>query len=348
MFGCLEQFPALARPVLRQQRVAAYHQPLARIQVAANLHQVLFVEQGHLHRPAVHQLADRRPAQRTDPVHTGRLHFVADACLGPHPPVAHQHHPLKTETVLELADLRTRGGRIGSVPPEHLHRHRTAFGIAQQAELDLQLAPLVVTGMSPGGQPAATAFRIHGGQIVQHQRTIPQMPPGQAVLDLLLALNQPVHGRVQVMLVAVGNPQGLAQGVPGARLRPAPDGAEPGPGMQDACCHHPQHPVPLGTGRPDDLRKVQLADGAEHRGHMSVGQGPGNLEAVFEPGQCGAALEQRPESFDEVWRPPGEIGQGAFPDSPAFAAGFTQEDGGRGFAVGDGFHEQGHGYCRVM
>ena len=57
-----------------------------------------------------------------------------------------------------LVDLRAHGHRIGGVAVKHLHGHRTARLIAQQAELDLQLAALAVAGMAALGQRTAAAF----------------------------------------------------------------------------------------------------------------------------------------------------------------------------------------------
>ena len=136
--GGLEQFVSLACPLLGQQRIAAYHEALARIGVAADLHQVGLVEQRQLHRAGLHQRAHRRTPQRANPVQPRRLHVLADARLGQHAAVAHQHHPGEPEAVPELVDLRAHRGRIRGVAIEHLHRHRTALGVAQQPELDLQ------------------------------------------------------------------------------------------------------------------------------------------------------------------------------------------------------------------
>ena len=54
--------------------------------------------------------------------------------LGQHAAVADQHHPRPSETATELVDLHAHGGRVGGVAVEHLDRHRTPLGVAQQAE----------------------------------------------------------------------------------------------------------------------------------------------------------------------------------------------------------------------
>ncbi len=135
--GGPEQLFPLVRPLLGQQRIAAHHEALARIGVAAHLHQVGLVEQRHPHRAGLHQGAHRRTPQRADPVQAGRPHVLADARLGQHPAVAHQHHPGEPEPMPQLVDPRAHRRRIRGVAVEHLRRHRTAPGVAQQPELDL-------------------------------------------------------------------------------------------------------------------------------------------------------------------------------------------------------------------
>ena len=116
--GPEQLFPA--RPLLRQQRIAAHHEALARIGVASDLHQVGLVEQRQLHRAGFHQRPHRRTPQRADPVQAGRAHVLADARLGQHPAVAHQHHPGEPEPMPQLVDLRAHGGRVRGVAVEHL------------------------------------------------------------------------------------------------------------------------------------------------------------------------------------------------------------------------------------
>jgi hypothetical protein len=55
-----------------------------------------------------------------------------------------KHHVVETEALLELADLRTKRGRIAGVAREHRDCDRAAVRGAQQAVDDLQLAVLLV------------------------------------------------------------------------------------------------------------------------------------------------------------------------------------------------------------
>ena len=176
------------RALGRQQRVAAHHEALAGVRLGADLHQVDFVEQGRLHRPGVHQLAERRGAQGADPIETRGFDLLADARFGQHAPVADQHHPRQPEAAAQLVDLCAHGRRVGGVAVEHLDRHRTALAVAQQAKLDLQLAALGVARVAALGQRTAAPLQVAGGQVVEHQGAFGQVPLGQAVLDPLLAL----------------------------------------------------------------------------------------------------------------------------------------------------------------
>ena len=131
--------------------------------------------------PPAHESLAR--AERTDPVQPRWFDLVADACLGQHAAVADQHHPKQSETAPELVDLHAHGGRVGGVAVEHLDRHRTPLGVAQQAELDLQLAALGVARMTVFGQRAAAPFQVHRGQVIEHQCTVVEVALGQASLN---------------------------------------------------------------------------------------------------------------------------------------------------------------------
>ena len=58
-----------------------------------------------------------------------------------------------------------------------------------------------------------------------------------------------------------------------------------------------------------------------------------------------AALEQGAESFDQILRPIGQIGQGPFLDLAVFAIGLPQQDGGQRVAVGYGLDIHGENYA---
>ena len=62
---------------------------------------------------------------------------------------------------LSLSILRAHGGRVRGVAVEHLHRHRPALGVAQQPELDLQLAALAVARVAAPPQRARGVLPDH-------------------------------------------------------------------------------------------------------------------------------------------------------------------------------------------
>ena len=200
-----------------------------------------------MHLTRFHQCTNRWPAQSTDPVQPRWFDLVADACLGQHAAVADQHHPRPSETAAELVDLHAHGGRVGGVAIEHLDRHRTPLGVAQQAELELQLAALGVVRMTVFGQRAAAPFQIHRGQVIEHQCPVVEVMPGQASLNGVLAFEQPVHGRVEIVLVALAKGERFGQRVTGGVGRQAAGGGQFRLGVEDACDDEGQHPVALRT-----------------------------------------------------------------------------------------------------
>ena len=72
------------------------------------------------------QGADRRGAQRRDPVETGRREILVDARLRDQAAVANEHDVRKPEALLELGDLGGQRHRVGGVAREHLDGDRAA------------------------------------------------------------------------------------------------------------------------------------------------------------------------------------------------------------------------------
>ena len=95
---------------------------------------------------------------------------------------------------------------------EDLDGDRTALGRAQQPEDDLQRALLAVAAVPVLGQRAVRALHVAGGQVVEHQRVLAKMPLGEPLLDGGLPLDQPVHRRVELMLIDVAESEQFAQG----------------------------------------------------------------------------------------------------------------------------------------
>ncbi|EXI77322.1 MAG: hypothetical protein AW12_03119 [Candidatus Accumulibacter sp. BA-94] len=88
--GRRQQFAALARALLGQQRITTDHQALAGKVLAAQFKEIAFVEQRRQERTVfLRQLCDLWRPQAADPVHPIGLEDVADARRGDHSPIAH-------------------------------------------------------------------------------------------------------------------------------------------------------------------------------------------------------------------------------------------------------------------
>ena len=116
----------------------------------------------------------------------------------------------------------------------------------QQAVDDLQPAPHPVLRVADGALRAGPALERGAGHVIQDQGAVGQVPGRRRVLDLLLPGLQPVHRRVQVILITRAQPEDLAQGTGGGlAAQPAGDGqlgVRPGH-LRDRHRHH-QVPVP--------------------------------------------------------------------------------------------------------
>ena len=188
-------------------------------------------------RPALggERLDGGRP-ERGDPVEPGGLQLLFDPGTGDHAAVADQHHPLQAEAFLQLVDLRGQRLRIARVAFEHLDRHRAAVGGAQQPEDDLRPVGPAVAAVAETGELATPALEIAGGDVVEHQRAVLQMPPRQRLLDRRLRRAQQIEGTVELVLVDLAQP-----------AAPRPANAKPSP--RSAGARWPASPPARPRGR---------------------------------------------------------------------------------------------------
>ena len=215
----------------------------------------------------------------------------------------------------------------------------------------IPLTDLPPAGSQPaGGVPAAAATHRSGllvprcGQVVEHQGAVGEVALGETGLDGGLAVEQPVHGGVEVVLVGVVDAEDLGEGVARGIGGQASGGGELGAGGEDAGGDEGHGALALGRGRGGEgAVEAQFPERAEDGGDMAVGVGAEDVDGVGGSGERGAALEQDLEAVDQGGRPLGEVGEGAFADLAALAEGLAQEDGGRRVAVGDGLDVHGHG-----
>ena len=123
---------------------------------------------------------------------------------------------------LSFCDLGGQRLVVVQLAGEHLDSDRPARLVAQQPVDDLRGAALAVARVAQRGQLATPSLEIGGGHVVEHQLAVDQMPTREAILDLLLTIQQPVHRRVQIVLIGVGDPELLGQ----RRLPERADGRE--------------------------------------------------------------------------------------------------------------------------
>ena len=98
------------------------------------------------------------------------------------------------------------------------------------------------------------------------------MALGQAPLDGVLTVEQPVHGGVEIVLVGVPDAERLGERVARGGLRQAPGGGQFRARIEDACGDQGNDALALGGGGAGDgAVEAQLLQGAEHGGDMAVG-----------------------------------------------------------------------------
>src|SRR5229473_1501217 len=122
----------------------------------------------------------------------------------------------------------------------------------------------------------------------------------------------------------------------------AAGGSEFGGRLEDAGDDHGDDQIALGArGAREDGFQKEAAEGAESGGNVAVRSRTENMESVG-GGDERFALEDTAEGVDLSGGPRGEVGEGTFDDLGPLAEALTEENGGRGVAVGDGLNV--HGY----
>lgn len=121
----------------------------------------------------------------------------------------------------------------------------------------------------------------------------------------------------------------------------AASGGEFGSRFDDAGDDHGNDEIALTGGRwVKDGIEMKIAQGTENGGDMTMRMGAGDAERVRQ-GSCGGsqqARKGRAKSFNLMGGEVGDVGKGAGFDLAIEAERFTEENGGRGVAVGDCGH----------
>ena len=314
----------------------AHDQTFARIVRALDLGQVAVVEQVGLQGAALGgKRLDGGRAQGGDPVEASRFQLLLDARRGDHAAVTHEDHALQAEALLQLGDLGGQRRRVGGVAREHLDRDRAAVGGTQQADHDLRFVAPAIPAVAEPRQLAAAALQIGRGDVVEHQRAVGEMPPGQRPLDRRLRLAEPVERAVHLL----GRHSLEAQhGAERVARRGRVEGT--GGGQLGRRLEHPRH----------DQRQGQLAPAlaaarqqpvqsdpprrAERREHMAVGQRAQDLQPLTRRHQR-IPTQHCAQQRDPLSRPVGQILQGPVPDLAAITPALPQQNGGPRATVGD-------------
>src|SRR3954471_15996168 len=236
---------------------------------------------------------------------------------------------VKTETLLELVDLRRQRRGISSVAIEHLDGNRTAVRGAEQAVDDLQAALLAVPAVSAFGQRTAASLQVARRDVVEHQRAILQMAPGQRGLDGDLARQQPVECGVEFVVRDLAETKRFAQAGGGGGGGERAGCGQLGGRIEDAANEHCKDEVAAAIAvRAEDAVKADFARRAERGGEVAVRQRAGDGEGVLLGGNNRTALEHTAQTFNVRGGPVGEVAQRAFADLAFMAIALAQQDGG--------------------
>ena len=182
-----------------------------------------------------------------------RIHGLKDANGNISPRGANPFAGISFEGSGKLVRHRGRVGRVAGIG---LHGHRAAA--------------LAVAAVAAAHQRAGAACVVAARDVVQDLGILAEVTAGEASLDAVLALQEPVHGGVEVLFVGVLETKfgGRGGAVPEAR------GGELGGGMQQALGDHGEHGRALGRGGAvEQGGQAQAAQGLQHEFDMAVGAG---------------------------------------------------------------------------
>ncbi len=150
------------------------------------------------------------------------------------------------------------------------------------------------------------------------------MTLGEALLDGLLPIDEPVHGLIERVLVRIGDAELLGQGGVGPRPRHAELARLR---RQDALRHHGHDQGALARGLGvDQPVEAEPAHGRQHRLDVAVGARAHHLQGVLD-GSEPLALQDAPDRLDLVERQRRQVGQRPLPDPLAFAHALAQQVG---------------------
>ena len=251
---------------------------------------------------------------------------MLDPRTGDHAAIADHHHVAQTETLFQLGDLGSNGGRIGGVAFEHLNRHGATIRGTQQPDHQLRAVTATVAAVAVAGQRTATSFQVGGGDVVEHQGAVLEVAAGELVFDELLLAAKPVEGGVDFARGDAAKTEGFTQRVAGGVGIEHPRGCEfrrrvKQPGDDERQC---QVAATLRGSAGQQVVQADAPRNAQRGKDVAMGQRAADLEALAADRGKGVAAQGGAESFDTLDRQLGKIGEGAVLDLAVLAVGFSQ------------------------
>ncbi len=164
------------------------------------------------------------------------------------------------------------------------------------------------------------SLEVRRGEVVQDDAPLLEVTPGQPPLDPILALQQPVHGGVELVLVGVLD----AEHGPQRGRAPAPRRRQLGAGREEAGGDHPHAEIALpGRRAVEQQVETEAAQRAQHRDDVAVGEAA--LQHQLAGGEELLARQPTADDVDEVGREVGDVADGLVLDLAAFAIGAAQQ-----------------------
>ena len=183
--------------------------------------------------------------------------------------------------LLDLGNLRSQCVGIGRIACKDFHGHGAAVFAGEQAEDDLFLALFLVPGVAILGQLEGFAFNVGGGNI--RERALFEVLASEALFDSAFALQQPIHGLVEVVLVNIFESEfGAERMAGGVRVQGGTSG-EFALGIKDTGSDKGDGEASLfRVFGCDDAMELQVTEAAEYGGDVSMGDTFGQAEGVLE------------------------------------------------------------------
>src|SRR5208283_4960573 len=196
----IEKALALACTHLGQLLVLTRNQAFAWKALILEGEEVALIKQAELQGSRVDQRPNATALERRHPGCAFLLAKRLDLLLRYHPAIADDDEAGDPEVLLHALHLVHRRGRVRCVALVRANRYRATAFVGEQSVVDLKLAALAIAVVPKLRQRARVSLEVARGQVVQDQPLLAKMSCRKALLDGILAFEQPVHGLIQVVL----------------------------------------------------------------------------------------------------------------------------------------------------